>query len=580
MSNSSEEDDSALFPPLPGEMDAMREAMAEEAPTADLYSFIVESQCGTEDDSQPVEQYDGTLGVTKAFVDAHQAKIGQLQWNDNLDAVYDNPGNVSGVRWCTGTLISENLFLSAGHCFDQTAKNWQLPKVNGTSDTISPAEIATNMHVNFNYQVDPAGNPRAVVELAIVNLVEYRLGGLDYAIVRLAGSPGQQFGEGQPALADAQTNDMLAIIGHPLGLRKRVEAGPLSSFDGDYLRYNDIDTLGGNSGSAIWRSSSGLIVGVHTEGGCTGGDPEGGSNRGVRISRISQQSPILQSLLMPAPLQGTFTVRQKSTGRFVDAHQSSAQDFRVVTRTAQNDDTQRWAFTLRGDVYTVQQVSNNRFVDAYEDSSQDFRLVTRNAKGSDAQRWVFLPVSGKPDTYTIQQLSSGRFVDAHLSSSQDFRLVTRTAQNDDTQRWLVQSVPNRSGTYTLKQVSSGRFVDAHEHSGEDFRVVTRPVQLNDTQRWALTCVGRVYTVQQVSTSRHWDAHEHSGEDFRVVTRAAQHNDTQRWVLLYRGSDDTYTIQQLSSGRFVDAYEDGGNDFRLVTRDAKNSDAQRWMIDAA
>lgn len=52
--------------------------------------------CGT-------ANYDGSLGVTTAFVDTHQGPVGQLQWNSNLAAIYTDPGNVSGVRWCTGT---------------------------------------------------------------------------------------------------------------------------------------------------------------------------------------------------------------------------------------------------------------------------------------------------------------------------------------------------------------------------------------------------------------------------------------------------------------------------------------------
>lgn len=95
-----------------------------DAGDADAYSALLESICGATDDSQPVEQYGGTLGVTTTFVAAHQSPVGQLQWNNNLAALYTSPGNVSGVRWCTGTLISNDLFLSAGHCFDQNGGGW------------------------------------------------------------------------------------------------------------------------------------------------------------------------------------------------------------------------------------------------------------------------------------------------------------------------------------------------------------------------------------------------------------------------------------------------------------------------
>jgi len=41
---------------------------------------------------------------------------------------------------------------------------------------------------------------------------------------------------------------------------------------------------------------------------------------------------------------GSFTMQQLSGGRFVDAHDSSSDDFRVVTRGAGNNDRQRWFF--------------------------------------------------------------------------------------------------------------------------------------------------------------------------------------------------------------------------------------------
>lgn len=283
-----------MFPPLPEEVERVSRELSESDNADSLYEFLIETICGETDDSQNVEQYDGTLGVTTEFVDTHQSPVGQLQWNDSLDAIYDNPGNVSSIRWCTGTLVSQNLFLTAGHCFDREANGWSLPRINGTSNVIPPPEIATNMHVNFNYQFDSIGNLQTEQEFAVRELVEYRLGGLDFAIVRLAGIPSQVFGVGTLGQKDAEVGDMLCIIGHPAGVPKRVEAGPLTSFEGDRIRYNDIDTLGGNSGSAIWHSPSGEIVGVHTNGGCT---TSRGSNFGVRIGRLLEESPTLRRLL-------------------------------------------------------------------------------------------------------------------------------------------------------------------------------------------------------------------------------------------------------------------------------------------
>jgi len=208
------------------------------------YSAILESICGVADDSQPVEQYDGTLGVTQGFVNDHQLPAVQVQWNDNLASVFTNPGNVNGVRWGSATMIAADLLLTCGHLFDQDPNGWVIPRQNGTNQPISPQDVALNMHINFQYQVDSSGTLRAEQRFAITQLIEYRLGGLDMAVCRIAGNPGTTYGWTEVSTTDAAVNDMLAIIGHPAGQPKRIEAGPTTSVSNNAIRYNDIDTLG------------------------------------------------------------------------------------------------------------------------------------------------------------------------------------------------------------------------------------------------------------------------------------------------------------------------------------------------
>ena len=275
---------------------------------------------------------------------------------------------------------------------------------------------------------------------------------------------------------------------------------------------------------------------------------------------------------IPSRLTGQYTIQQKSNNRFLDAHESKSRDYSVVTRTAQNNTTQRWILTQVGQVCTIQQKSNNRFFDAYQSTPNDYAAVTRPGQNNDTQRWVMIPTADAFSTYTIQQLSSGRFLDAHVTSTNDFAVVTRTAQNNDSQRWqLNETAPN---TFTMRQVVNGRYMDAHE-SG-DHRVVTRTAQGNDTQRWVVNPVAGIYTIQQASNSRNLDAHEIVDKDYNVVTRVSQNNDTQLWVLTPLGNN-TYTVQQMSSARYLDAYSSSGNDYSAVTRGKQNNDTQRWII---
>jgi hypothetical protein len=118
----------------------------------------------------------------------------------------------------SGAIISADLFLTAERLFDQTGRGWVRPQQDGTTTTISPPQIAAYLHVNFSYQVDPAGNLRPEQSFAIQQLVEYRIGNVDFAALLLAESPGTIYGFMQVCPTNATTDDMVAILGHPAGV--------------------------------------------------------------------------------------------------------------------------------------------------------------------------------------------------------------------------------------------------------------------------------------------------------------------------------------------------------------------------
>ncbi|MCW5198471.1 hypothetical protein VU06_01830 [Desulfobulbus sp. F3] len=127
---------------------------------AEIERYAYESRCGQRDDTQDVELYDGSLGVPQEFVKRYEPSVGQLQWLNDLhqrfDGTTESPGDVTGVRWGSGGLFTDDLFITAGHCFDQYGGGWQRPSRNGM--TIEPSEIATLMQVNFNFQLNGQTN--------------------------------------------------------------------------------------------------------------------------------------------------------------------------------------------------------------------------------------------------------------------------------------------------------------------------------------------------------------------------------------------------------------------------------------
>lgn len=256
---------------------------------------ILEQVCGS-DETQDVELYDGCLGVSKAFVSQRQPSVGVLRWRGDVVRRYEKPGNVNGVRWCSGTLIASDLFLTAGHCLWSVPPDpsWKVPRIDGTNEPIPSSEIATNMKVEFDYQLDQDGNDRPPQPFNVVELVECECSGdVDYAILRLEGAPGDRFGVSPIAGHDVAPGHRLCIIGHPQGQSKRLAVGTATEYQYGRLYYRDLDTAGGCSGAAILASPGGPIVGVHTAGGCL--DAMTGNNHGVPISSLLAASPLLRA---------------------------------------------------------------------------------------------------------------------------------------------------------------------------------------------------------------------------------------------------------------------------------------------
>ena len=277
-----------------------REAL--DAILAKVRKAQIESLCGP-DNSQDVELYDGKLGPSKKFVADFEPSTGQLQWNSDFASKYKppnaNPGNVADVRWCTGTLIAPDQLLTAGHCFDRDGGGWVRPKKldNGQWTVIPESEIATNMHVNFNYQMDAKTmKPRTAIVYPVTELLENRLGGQDYALVRLGKdkdgkNAGDRFSTRKIAPANPANNAAVTMFQHPQGNPKKVEAGKVAKIENALIQYNDLDTQGGSSGSSLINDKA-EVVGIHILGGCEAAGT--GFNKATPIDSVRAVSGIIK----------------------------------------------------------------------------------------------------------------------------------------------------------------------------------------------------------------------------------------------------------------------------------------------
>lgn len=214
------------------------------------------ARCGGPWSFQHVEAYDGTLGAPQWFVARHQLAVG------------------SAAYGCSGTLISDDLFLSAGHCgYNVGDLVW------------------------FNRQNGKDGTPLPATAFRVIQVVEQEDNeATDYAIVRLEGSPGREFGHASLSDRDPEPLAHVVII---QGAPKVVHAGVVTAAEsrmGDHWFSYDANTVEGAAGAGI-LNENGDLIGVHTDDGCRT-DAAGQVNSGMRMSWLRSRSTTLSAMLV------------------------------------------------------------------------------------------------------------------------------------------------------------------------------------------------------------------------------------------------------------------------------------------
>lgn len=155
--------------------------------------------------------------------------------------------------FCSGFLVAKNLVATAGHCI-RTA-----------------TDCSTTKFV-FGYQMNSAGaNPTEVdgsqiysCSKIIHSVVE--MAGKDYAVIQLDREVTDHSPLRIRRTGAVQVGDGITVVGYPSGIPMKISGGAnVRKVEKGYFVAN-LDTYGGNSGSAVFNSTTGDVEGILVRG--------------------------------------------------------------------------------------------------------------------------------------------------------------------------------------------------------------------------------------------------------------------------------------------------------------------------
>lgn len=154
--------------------------------------------------------------------------------------------------YCSGFLVADNIIATAGHC-------------------VQDADFCKDARFVFDFSIDSKGRDPHTVKIddtygcKKVLHEEMDGNGADFALVELdrpvVGRTPVRFASAAPKVGDS-----VVVIGHPVGLPAKIAGGAKVRRNSTGFFVANLDTYGGNSGSAVFNVTTNEVAGVLVRG--------------------------------------------------------------------------------------------------------------------------------------------------------------------------------------------------------------------------------------------------------------------------------------------------------------------------
>ena len=178
------------------------------------------------------------------------------------------------VASCSGFLVGEDLLVTAGHC------------IKSQSDCDKYDWV-------FDYRVEADDQASVSVPTSsiysckrVVNTILDQRSKNDFALIQLTRKVTDRRVLTYRTKGKITKGESLVVIGHPSGLPTKIADGSTVRSTSDNFFSADLDTYGGNSGSAVFNAETGVIEGILVRG---ANDYNYDGRRGCSVSNVMRQ---------------------------------------------------------------------------------------------------------------------------------------------------------------------------------------------------------------------------------------------------------------------------------------------------